>query len=150
MYRDGSATPTTRIAPVSQQGTAARQALRYAIPLAQRFSAKIILLHVIQPYYGSTPESAGLLPIPPKRAQQVVRRLEETAAKLVPKDLRGRNVVRMGSPYGEIVAAARRLDVGMIVLTTHGRTGLKRFFLGSTVEQVVRHAPCSVLSVRRQ
>jgi universal stress protein A len=127
-----------------------RQALRLAVPLAHRFGAKIALLHVIEPAFGGSPVTAGLKPIPAPRVQPVLRRLEETAAALVPRSSRGPNLVRMGAPAAEILAAARKLDSDMIVLATHGRTGLKRLLLGSTAEQVIRRAPCSVLSVRRQ
>lgn len=126
-----------------------RQALRYAVPLAERFSAKIILLHVIQPVYNVSPE-AGFNFITREQTQAALRRLEEMAATHLPKALRGQRIVRIGIPSGEILAAANRLDVDMIALTTHGHSGLKRFFIGSTAEQVMRHATCPVLSIRRQ
>jgi universal stress protein A len=123
-----------------------RQALRYATPLAQKFASEIILLHVLPP--TTKVASSGTPAADPTRA--ALRRLEAMAETLIPAELRGANVVREGSPYGEILATARKLDVDMIVLTTHGSSGLKRFFVGSTAEQVMRHATCPVLSVRRQ
>lgn len=127
-----------------------RQALRYATPLAQKFSSEIILLHVLPPASGQADKAAGPLPSAGTPTQAALRRLEAMAATLIPAELRGANLVRVGSPYGEILATARKLDVDMIVLTTRGHSGLKRFFVGSTAEQVMRHAPCPVLSVRRQ
>ena len=59
-------------------------------------------------------------------------------------------LVRAGQPYYEITTAAKELDVDLIVITTHGRTGLKHALLGSTAERVVRHAPCPVLTVRER
>ncbi|MEO6244056.1 MAG: universal stress protein, partial [Opitutaceae bacterium] len=76
------------------------------------------------------------------------KRLEVTAVS-VPPELRGPNVVRVGNPHDEILAAADKLDVDMIVLTTKGRAGINRFFVGGTAEQIMRHAKCPVLSTRR-
>jgi nucleotide-binding universal stress UspA family protein len=57
-------------------------------------------------------------------------------------------IVRTGSPAQEIIAIAERVPADMIVISTHGRTGLKHALLGSVTERVVRHAPCPVLVVR--
>jgi len=53
-----------------------------------------------------------------------------------------------GVPYERIVRAARSKRAGLIVIGTHGRTGLSRVFVGSVAERVVRLAPCPVLTVR--
>jgi len=57
-------------------------------------------------------------------------------------------IVRGGRPYFEIAEVAREVKAGLIVLTTHGYTGIKRVLLGGTAERIVRHAPCPVLTVR--
>lgn len=57
-------------------------------------------------------------------------------------------MVTTGSPAAEIVGAATRLPADVIVISTHGRTGLKHVLLGSVAEHVVRHARCPVLGVR--
>lgn len=125
-----------------------RQALRYAAPIAQKFGGRIVLLHMIVP--AAAGSSAALVPDLKVEKERAMKRLAITAANHVPTEVRGPNLVRAGSPYVGILAAAEELDVDMIVLTTHGRTGLKRLLLGSTAEQVMRHAKCPVLSVRRQ
>jgi universal stress protein A len=56
--------------------------------------------------------------------------------------------VRVGSPATEIVAAAGDLKADMLCVSTHGRTGLAHFLLGSVAEKIIRHAPCPVLTVR--
>ncbi len=56
--------------------------------------------------------------------------------------------MRLGSAYHEICAAAKDEEVDLIIIATHGHTGLKHVVLGSTAERVVRHAPCPVLTVR--
>ena len=59
-------------------------------------------------------------------------------------------LLRFGRPYLEITEAAGEVGADLIVLTTHGYTGLKHVVLGSTAERVVRHAPCPVLVVREK
>ena len=58
--------------------------------------------------------------------------------------------VRFGQPVGEITEAALELEIDLIIIATHGRTGLKHMLLGSVAENVVRHAPCPVLVVRER
>jgi nucleotide-binding universal stress UspA family protein len=74
-----------------------------------------------------------------ERVAQVVHR--ETGVAVVPE-------FRTGSPYLEIVKYAAEVHADLLVLGTHGRTGLKRAFLGSVAERVVRHAPCTVVTVK--
>ena len=59
-------------------------------------------------------------------------------------------LVRIGNPAAEIVSVARLLKSDLIVISTHGRTGLKHLLLGSVAETVLRHAPCPVLIVRNR
>jgi len=69
---------------------------------------------------------------------------------LLPAKMVERVLVRYGTPFAEIADAARTLKADLIILTTHGYTGLKHVFMGSTAERVVRHAPCPVLTVREK
>jgi len=62
--------------------------------------------------------------------------------------IRARTLVAQGPPFVQIPRAAKRLRCDLIVLATHGRTGLRHALLGSVAENVVRHAPCPVLTVR--
>jgi nucleotide-binding universal stress UspA family protein len=126
-----------------------RQALRYAVPIAQKFSAKIVLLHVIQPVQYGNARADLLVADRIRRKNDALTRLEDMAAKLVPKGRRGENLVRFGRPSDAILDTIDKLNVDIVVMTTHGRTGLDRLFLGSTAEQVMRRAGCPVLSVRR-
>jgi nucleotide-binding universal stress UspA family protein len=128
------------------------RALRHALPMAQRFGAQIVLLHVIELFpidYMVGTESDTITGVEGRR------RAKDDLAKLGAKILESsgvpyRSVIRIGKPFREIVKAARELDADLIVLSTHGRTGLDRFYLGSTAERVVRHAACPVLVVRKR
>jgi nucleotide-binding universal stress UspA family protein len=129
-------------------------ALRFALPFARESGARLDLLHVIEPvatFFGS-PGEASYWPATHGKQQQraAAARLKKLAAAEVQPPLRTSTWVREGTPVQVINAAAAELRSDMLVLSTHGHTGLKRFFLGSTAEAVVRRAPCPVLIVRRR
>lgn len=123
-----------------------RRALRSAITLAEKLGAQVRLLYVINPAELPLP-ALDLPPLPSDRSetQWARKHLRTWATKfgLSETDL------RHGLPYEEIVAAAGELKADLIVLATHGYTGLKRVFLGSTAERVVQHATCPVFVARR-
>jgi len=119
-----------------------KKALQYAIPLARQFDAELTLLHVVEPYQAFCPE-IPLCEGPSTEAARIAfdGLVIETPFKAV---------VREGEPHTQIVAAAKEMAIDLIVLSTHGRTGLAHVFLGSTAEKVVRHAGCPVLIVRER
>jgi universal stress protein A len=121
-----------------------RQALRYAGPIAQKFSARIHLVHVL-PAPGKTPKDEVT-----RLRLEALKRLGETGAQLLPPRLRAGNAVLHGDPAAEILNLARRQNIDLIVLTTKGRSGLKRVLVGSTAERIMRESACPVMSVRRQ
>jgi len=126
------------------------QALPYASTLAKRFGAEVILLHVIQPLAVTSPYS----PSDVQNAGQAMKRrataqLSQLCEEVFDGNVAARVAVRFGTPYDEITKAAKSLGTDMIILTTHGYTGLKSALLGSTAERVVRHAACPVLVVRQ-
>lgn len=129
-----------------------QQALAYAVPLAQQFGAKLTLLNVVEPV--ATPDFAASFPLAMENDEVMAaskRELERFVkqAGVNPK-LVEKLLVRFGRSYHEIAEAARTLKVDLIIISTHGYTGLKHAFLGSTTERVVRHAPCPVLVVRER
>ena len=128
-----------------------RNALPYAVDVAMRHGAKIYAVHVI----FDVTKSAGWY-VPHASAEEVYADLEKSARKELEKtfseDMRKfkdyENVLLRGTPYEEITKFAEANMIDLIVIATHGRTGLDRLLFGSTAEQVVRYAPCPVLSVR--
>ncbi len=72
----------------------------------------------------------------------------QTLRRTVDEEVPSEAVLRVGNPHVEIIEAAEELGIDLIILSTHGRTGLAHVFLGSTAERVVRHAGCPVLIVR--
>jgi nucleotide-binding universal stress UspA family protein len=129
----------------------ARQALQHAVAFAQQFDAKIVLVNVVEPMI--LPENLMLaVPELPEVGTNLVaaaqQRLDGLAQTELPAAHRLPCLVRVGRPYNEIVGVASEEDIDLIVLSTHGYTGLKHVLLGSTAERVVRHAPCPVLTIR--
>jgi len=126
------------------------QALPYAAALAERFEAEIILLHVLEPL--PVPPDSGYLPqatsLGEASRQAVEDQLARLAREVFSDTLSARTLVRTGAPFRAITRTAQSLGADLIVLTTHGYTGLMHVLLGSTAERVVRHADCPVLIVR--
>ncbi len=126
------------------------KALAYAIPFAKQFAAEMVLLYVVQPYIP-VPEmtSVDTEEILAQMRRDGTGELEKLRLSIT-EDLNVRTVLRVGHPSREIVAAAEELNVDLILLSTHGRTGLGRMFLGSVAEHVTRYAKCPVLTVRER
>jgi universal stress protein A len=125
-----------------------KKALQYAVPFARQFSASITLIHVVQ-VNRFTGTDFGAVDLPLLEAG-AVKSAEEQLASMARTDVPvpAATVVRSGHPVQEIVDAAGSLEADVIIISTHGRTGLKHVFLGSVAENIVRYAPCPVLVVR--
>jgi len=149
---------------------AAHRALEYAFEEARLHQARLTLLHVVQHhpatevYYVRDAPQGGIgygefgekLPTFPTHPPVTVRHdyYEEALVQLrdlVPASYTGawEAQVTTGDPADGIVRMAEELAVDLIVMATHGRTGLPHLLLGSVAEKVVRHAPCPVLTVRQ-
>jgi nucleotide-binding universal stress UspA family protein len=128
------------------------EALRVACSLAKAFDAPVTLLHVFSPPIYPMPEGA-FVTLPAAYAELIAAtrtRLEEIAGKARKEHgaVKIDSAYIEGAPFREIVAFARTHGHDLVVMGTHGRTGLKHAFLGSVAEKVVRKAPCAVLTVR--
>ncbi|MBI5184902.1 MAG: universal stress protein [Nitrospinae bacterium] len=128
-----------------------KNALRYAISFAQEYKAKLIVLHVIEniyPYSGFAETAFPVVELYTDVEKYAQKEMESLAGGNVPKDLSVETIITRGTPFLEIVNAAKEKEVDLIVIATHGRTGLEHVFFGSTAEKVVRKAPCPVLTIR--
>ena len=119
-------------------------ALAYARQLARQFNARLHLLHVMEN------EFLRPMAIDPHELEAAVwRRLTDHLTEDDRGALHALPVIRKSNrPADEIVQYAKSQDVDLIVLGTHGRSGMAHLLLGSVAEQVVRSAPCPVLTVR--
>ncbi len=132
---------------------ASRNALRFAREWAMRFGSEICLLHVVEATYpiaefGAVPYSPPLSASADAHAQALTG-LQNLAAHELGETTEVPVFIRDGVPYDQIVSAAREMGADLIILSTHGRTGLSHALMGSTAERVVRHATCPVLTLRR-
>lgn len=124
----------------------AEVALRTAADLRRAGEGEVVLLHVTEPVYeGLRVQTGGLHEQMRQEALVKIRELAETA---FPNAHNVRAVVKDGRPADVICRTAAEEKADVIILPTHGHSGLKHVLLGSVAEKVVRHAPCSVLVVR--
>jgi len=128
-------------------------ALRYACDFARSHGAALHCLHVVDEAYQYLatmgPDSITIGPPP----DDLVEAAWSQMSDFVTRHLSGmpfpvKSAVMIGRPFMEIIRYAREQKIDMIVIATHGRTGLKHVLLGSVAEKVVRKAPCPVLTIR--
>jgi nucleotide-binding universal stress UspA family protein len=129
-----------------------QKALQYARSFAEQCGAEVTLLHVVEPVIY--PAELGYVPIETvetekARIKAVRDQLQQLAGQFGPA-VKAQIKVRSGRGWSEIVEEAKSSPADLIVIATHGYTGLKHVLLGSTSERVVRHAPCPVLTVRER
>ncbi|HEX8072136.1 MAG TPA: universal stress protein [Pyrinomonadaceae bacterium] len=131
----------------------AESALPYATDLARLMGARLVCLHVVEPMLPPVGYAPVAEPLP---AVDVSEQLQQSAERELPRvaereecaGLQVEEVIGHGEAAAEIVRVARAHDVDLIVISSHGRTGLGRMLFGSTAESVVRHAHCPVLVVK--
>jgi nucleotide-binding universal stress UspA family protein len=141
-----------RILHASDFSPASRPAFRRALDLARANRAGLTLVHVYstfipvmgEGYVGGQVYDKMLADI----RMDARRRLGRLVAEARKKGVRAKGLALEGIPHERIVRAARSARADLIVLGTHGRTGLGRVFLGSVAARVVTLAPCPVLTVR--
>jgi len=129
----------------------ARAAMDHAISLAKDYQSKLILLYVIQDisiaewYIPSSLSAADLVEDMQKSAWNEMDKWGAEVSHSV-KDVE--KLVVRGVPFVEIIKTAKERQADLIVIGTHGRTGIDHMLFGSTAERVVRKAACPVLTVR--
>ena len=127
------------------------KAVAEALQLAVHGSGEVLLVHVVEPVIypvDSLVVPAAMEDTTMVMVQNARKRLKEIQEQAAQRGVKCEAAAVVGKPYHQIVELARKKKADLIVLPTHGHTGLKHIYLGSTAEKVVRHAPCSVLVVR--
>jgi nucleotide-binding universal stress UspA family protein len=134
-----------------------QNAIAYAEEVARKFSAEIVVLHVDQPLapvmvspdLGPAALDMGAMSrIAEEQRLLAQRELDKLVNRLREAGFKARSLLRVGAPFLEIIHAAQSENADLIVLGTHGRTGLAHVLLGSVAERVVQKSPCPVLTVR--
>ncbi|HYE29990.1 MAG TPA: universal stress protein [Methylomirabilota bacterium] len=117
--------------------------------LAQASGSSVSLLYVVEPAgYVADLSNIPIAITEQEVAKTAQAKLVKLAQKAISPDVRVYSHVRIGKAHREICAAARELKADLIVLHSHGYTGLKHALLGSVTEKVVQHAPCNVLVIK--
>lgn len=132
---------------------ASLQALDYAVDLAKPMAAELIVLFVVEPAYFAAPAdlygpSASLGVLLEEQQRFGAEQLARLRRRLEQRRVKCRTLIQTGVAYRDIVEKARKTAADLIVMSTHGRTGLSHALLGSVAEKVVRMAECPVLTVR--
>src|SRR6266568_7478048 len=138
------------LVPIDFSATADR-ALEYAIALAQQLQARLTLLHVLDLTPVTMDEmTVGVVATYLEEQEIEAQHLLQASLERVQRaGLQGESLLVQGTPTQTIVDTAGEQGVDLILMGTHGRTGLAHVFLGSVAEHVVRQGPCPVLVVRR-
>ena len=126
--------------------------VRTASELAEHFGAELILVNVVPAIPTLPPDPNYVFKIPEYEMYlhaDAEEQLRKASAELVGKNVKLRTLVGHGPAADEIVLIAKKENVDLIVISTHGSTGLERWVFGSVAEKVVRLAECPVLTVRQ-
>lgn len=143
--------PFTRILTAIDFSKNSELAFEYALMLARQFNSEIVVMHVI-----NEPVDLRGFYVPHISFEQLEKEIEESAERMMESFCSSRldsftnytTTLATGIPCDEIIRKATEIDASLIVLGTHGRTGLDHILFGSTAERVVRLATCPVLTVR--
>lgn len=128
----------------------ANNALPYVIEFARKFGAQVVLTHVVPvpTYSGSYEIAVDMTTLNETLEQSAREKMSALVAKFEAEQLSVISEIRLGAAFVEVIDVARKQNVDLIILATHGWGALKHMLLGSTAERVVRKAPCPVLTVR--
>ncbi len=129
----------------------ARAAMDHAVSLASDYKAKLILLYVIQDISIAEwyiPSSLSVTDLVEEMQKSAWKEMDKWTAEVSAKVGDVAKAVVRGVPFVEIIKTAKEKNADLIVIGTHGRTGIDHMLFGSTAEKVVRKAPCPVLTVR--
>jgi nucleotide-binding universal stress UspA family protein len=141
------------------------EAVKLGVEVAENSNASLYLLHVIDnpfdelymtPITGTDPASLGLYSREPGKRAEIMEStidhskvlLKQFCHECVEHLPKVRYIIATGDPFEKIIDAAEDEKIDLIVIATHGRTGIRRLVIGNVAEKVVRHAPCPVLTVK--
>lgn len=128
-----------------------KNALRYAVNFARSFDAKITLIYVVEPVIYPSDFSMGHVTFPVADIDmndKATEELKNLAKSEIGSDIELETIIKTGKPFVEINETASEIDADLIIIATHGHTGMEHLLFGSTAEKVVRKAPCPVLTLR--
>jgi len=128
-----------------------KSALKYAVNFCKNCKADMFLIYVVEPVIYPPDFSMGQIAIPSVNSEldeRARQELDKLAKEEIPSTVNVKTLIKTGKPFLEIIETASELDVDLIIIATHGRSGVEHILFGSTAEKVVRKAPCPVLTLR--
>ena len=128
-----------------------KSALKYAVNFAKSFNAEIILVYVVEPIIYPPDFSMGQIAMPSINTEWDDRakdELQKLAKSEIADIANVKTVIKTGKPFVEIIETAKEENIDLIIIATHGHSGVEHILFGSTAEKVVRKAPCPVLTLR--
>jgi len=128
-----------------------KAALKYAVTFAKQYKAKLILVYVMEPIIYPPDFSMGQITLPTVNFE-MDRRAKEELEKLAENEITElvdvTTIIKTGKPFVEIIETAKEEDADLIIISTHGHSGVEHILFGSTADKVVQKAPCPVLTIR--
>lgn len=128
-----------------------KSALKYAVNFAKSFNAEIILVYVVEPVIYPPDFSMGQIAMPSINAEwddRAKEELQKLAKSEIVEMANVKTIIKTGKPFVEIIETAKEENIDLIIIATHGHSGVEHILFGSTAEKVVRKAPCPVLTLR--
>lgn len=128
-----------------------KNALKYAVNFVELFKAELFLIYVVEPVIYPPDFSMGQIAIPSidlEMDKRAIDELNKLAEQEIPVEVKVKSIVKTGKPFIEIIETASEENIDLIIIATHGHTGMEHILFGSTAEKVVRKAPCPVLTIR--
>ncbi|MGD8305790.1 MAG: universal stress protein [Ignavibacteria bacterium] len=128
-----------------------KNALKYAVNFSKQFNANMILVYVVEPVIYPPDFSMGQIALPSVNTEWDIKAKEELdklAKSEIPAEVKVATILKTGKPFFEIIETAAEENVDLIIIATHGHSGVEHILFGSTAEKVVRKAPCPVLTLR--
>lgn len=129
-----------------------KAALKTAVQFGTFFQAELVLIHVIEPLFYPPDFTLGQITVPSMDTKNIEEQARQELMKLALMEVQGKLeskvIVKSGKPFSEIIDTAAEEDVDLIIISSHGHSGMEQILFGSTSEKVVRKAPCPVLTLR--
>ncbi|MCK6604430.1 MAG: universal stress protein [Ignavibacteriaceae bacterium] len=128
-----------------------KNAFKYSLSFAKQHNAAITLVYVMEPVFYPPDLSLGQITLPAVDLDmegKAREELEKVADLARNEGVAAATIIKMGKPFVEIIDTAREEDSDLIIISTHGHSGMEQILFGSTADKVVRKAPCPVLVIR--
>lgn len=128
-----------------------KNAFKYSLSFAKQHNAAITLVYVMEPVFYPPDLSLGQITLPAVDLDMEGKsreELEKVADLARNEGVSASTIIKMGKPFAEIIDTAREEDSDLIIISTHGHSGMEQILFGSTADKVVRKAPCPVLVIR--